>query len=139
MKYYRRSNSFISKKYKYSRPTFQRVRKSRTQQPASAAVNSRSGAPKHSHETFISVGDPDPEPDPDPHVFGPPGSGYFSQRYGSRPGSGSFPFLINVLIGTGSGTGSVSISQRYGSGDTDPDPLQNVTDPQHDIKPGVRK
>jgi hypothetical protein len=27
-------------------------------------------------------------PDPDPHVFGPPGSGSTSQRYGS--GSGSF-------------------------------------------------
>jgi hypothetical protein len=32
----------------------------------------------------ISVADPDP----DPHVFGPPGSGSTSQRYGS--GSGSF-------------------------------------------------
>jgi hypothetical protein len=32
---------------------------------------------------FISVPDP-----PDPHVFGPPGSGSTSQRYGS--GSGSF-------------------------------------------------
>ena len=30
-----------------------------------------------------SVGDPDLEPDPDPHVFGPPGSGSISQRYGS--------------------------------------------------------
>ncbi len=30
----------------------------------------------------------DPNPDPDPHVFGPPGSGSTSQRYGS--GSGSF-------------------------------------------------
>jgi hypothetical protein len=29
---------------------------------------------------IISVGDPDP----DPHVFGPPRSGYISQRYGSR-------------------------------------------------------
>jgi hypothetical protein len=28
------------------------------------------------------------DPDPDPHVFGPPGSGSTSQRYGS--GSGSF-------------------------------------------------
>jgi hypothetical protein len=33
--------------------------------------------------------------DPDPHVFGPPGSGSISQRYGP----GSFPFLINVLSG----------------------------------------
>jgi|LakMenE01Jun11ns_1017448.scaffolds.fasta_scaffold8607414_1 hypothetical protein len=37
-----------------------------------------------------SVADPDPNPDPnpdpdplDPHVFGPPGSGSISQRYGS--------------------------------------------------------
>jgi hypothetical protein len=37
---------------------------------------------------FSSVGNPDPE---DPHVFGSPGSGSVSQRYGS--GSGSFPFL----------------------------------------------
>jgi|LakMenEpi03Aug12_release.lakeMendotaPanAssembly.Ray.scaffolds.fasta_scaffold2815877_1 hypothetical protein len=40
------------------------------------------------------VGDSDPE---DPHVFGPPGSGSASQRYGSR--SGSFPFLIKVFSG----------------------------------------
>jgi hypothetical protein len=34
-----------------------------------------------------SVGDPDSEPDPqDPHVFGPPGSGSISQRYGSGSG-----------------------------------------------------
>jgi hypothetical protein len=33
-----------------------------------------------------SVPDPDPDP-PDPHVFGPPGSGSTSQRYGSRSGS----------------------------------------------------
>jgi hypothetical protein len=38
---------------------------------------------------FTSVG----EPDPDPHVFGPPGSGSVSQRFGS----GSFPFLRKVL------------------------------------------
>ncbi len=31
---------------------------------------------------FCSVADPDPDP-PDPHVFGPPGSGSTSQRYGS--------------------------------------------------------
>jgi hypothetical protein len=42
-----------------------------------------------------SVGDPDPEPDP--HVFGPPGSGSISQRCGSGFGSGSFPFIINLL------------------------------------------
>jgi hypothetical protein len=50
---------------------------------------------------FISVGNLDPEPDTDPHVFGPPGSGSISQRYGSGSGarSGSFPFLIKVLSG----------------------------------------
>jgi hypothetical protein len=42
----------------------------------------------------ISAGDPDPE---DPHVFGPPGSGSISQKYGSD--SGSFPFLKKVLKG----------------------------------------
>ena len=34
--------------------------------------------------------DPDPNPDPDPpdpRVFGPPGSGFTSQRYGSGSGS----------------------------------------------------
>jgi hypothetical protein len=41
-----------------------------------------------------SVADPDSQ---DPHFFGPPGSGFISQRYGS--GSGSFSFLINVLSG----------------------------------------
>jgi hypothetical protein len=35
------------------------------------------------------------DPEPHPHVFGPPGSGSISQRYGS----GSFPFLIKVLSG----------------------------------------
>jgi hypothetical protein len=36
-----------------------------------------------------SVADPDPNAvPPDPHVFGPPGSGSISQRYGS--GSGYF-------------------------------------------------
>jgi hypothetical protein len=37
--------------------------------------------------------------DPDPHVFGPPGSGSISQRYGYGSSSGSFFFLINVLSG----------------------------------------
>jgi hypothetical protein len=40
-------------------------------------------------DVATSVGDPDPEPEPDrhdPHVFG-------------HPGSGSFPFLIDVLSG----------------------------------------
>ncbi len=44
------------------------------------------------YRTSTSVGDPDP------HVFGPPGSGSISQRYGSGSGYGSFPFL-NVLSG----------------------------------------
>jgi hypothetical protein len=34
---------------------------------------------------LLSAGDPDPQ---DPHVFGPHGSGYSSQKYGS----GFFPF-----------------------------------------------
>jgi len=41
-----------------------------------------------------SVGDPDTNPQ-DPHEFGPPGSGFVSQR----SGSGSFSFLIKVLSG----------------------------------------
>ncbi len=44
------------------------------------------------HSVGSSVVDPDPQ---DPHVFGPPGSGSISQRYGS----GSFSFLVNVLSG----------------------------------------
>jgi hypothetical protein len=32
---------------------------------------------------ICSVAYPDPNPDPDPHVFGPPGSGSTSHRYGS--------------------------------------------------------
>ncbi len=45
-----------------------------------------------------SVADPD-DPEPDPHVLGPagPGSRSISQRYVT--GSGSLPFLINVLCG----------------------------------------
>jgi hypothetical protein len=42
---------------------------------------------KISYAFTTSVGDPEP----DPNVFGRPGSGSISQRYGS--GSGSFPFL----------------------------------------------
>jgi hypothetical protein len=47
------------------------------------------------HSTIVtdSVGDPDMQ------VFGPPGSGSISQRYGSGLGSGSFPFLIKVFSG----------------------------------------
>jgi hypothetical protein len=43
------------------------------------------GYPSRSDTLFRSVADPDPS---DPCVFGPPGSGSISQRYGS--GSGSF-------------------------------------------------
>jgi hypothetical protein len=43
-----------------------------------------------------SVGDPELDPQ-DPHVFGPSVSGSICQRCWS--GSGSFPFLINVLSG----------------------------------------
>jgi hypothetical protein len=46
-------------------------------------------AQKHMDPT--SVADPDP---PDPHVFGPPGSGSTSQRYGS----GSGPFYHHAKI-----------------------------------------
>ncbi len=43
-----------------------------------------------------SVADPDPGPDPsDPYVFGPPGSGAISQRYGS--GSGYFNHQAKVV------------------------------------------
>jgi hypothetical protein len=49
-------------------------------------------------EFRISVGDPEPDPQ-DPHVFGPLGSGSISQRCRSGSGSGSVPFLINVLSG----------------------------------------
>jgi hypothetical protein len=47
-----------------------------------------------------SVADPDLDL-PDPHVFGPPGSGSISQRYGS--GSGSFyqaKIIRKTLIST---------------------------------------
>ncbi len=43
----------------------------------------------------FSVPDPDP---PDPHVFGPPGSGSISQRYGSGSGSGSGSFYHHAKI-----------------------------------------
>jgi hypothetical protein len=49
--------------------------------------------------SLSKVADPDPDP-PDPHVFGPPGSGSISQRYGSRSGSGSGsgPFYHHAKI-----------------------------------------
>jgi hypothetical protein len=37
-------------------------------------------------------------PDPDPHVFGPPGSGSTSQRYGSGSGYGSGSFYHHAKI-----------------------------------------
>jgi hypothetical protein len=40
---------------------------------------------------YFSVGDPEPDSH-DPHVFGPPGSGSISKRYGS--GSGSVPLTL---------------------------------------------
>ncbi len=51
---------------------------------------------------FCSVPDPNPDP-PDPRVFGPPGSGSISQRYGFRSGScsgsgsGSFYHSANIV------------------------------------------
>jgi hypothetical protein len=70
-----------------------------------------------------SVGDPDPQ---DPHVFGPAGSGSgsISQRYGS----GSFPFLINVL------------SRLKNACNPDLDLLVRGTDPGiHTKMPRIRK
>ncbi len=55
--------------------------------------------------SFTSVTDPDPE---NPYVFGPPGSGYVGQSYGSE-----------------------SFYQQAKKGSPDPDPYQNVMDPQH--------
>ncbi len=46
---------------------------------------------------LTSVADPDP---PDPHVFGPPGSGSISQRYGSGSGSFYHPAVRKILIPT---------------------------------------
>jgi hypothetical protein len=42
------------------------------------------------YNVLTSVADPDPE---DPYVFGPPGSGFISQRYGS----GSFDHLVKIV------------------------------------------
>jgi hypothetical protein len=41
----------------------------------------------------LPPGVPDPNPEPDPHVFGPPGSGSTSQRYGS----GSFYHQAKIV------------------------------------------
>ncbi len=80
-----------------------------------------------------SVVDPDP---PDPHVFGPPGSGSTSQSYGYISGSGSFYHHAKIVRKIGSESGSGSIIQMHGS--ADPDPPQNVMDPQHWRKGGVK-
>jgi hypothetical protein len=42
-----------------------------------------------------------------------------------------------VGIGSGAKSGSGSISQRYGSSDPDTGTHQNVTDPQHCLKPAI--
>jgi hypothetical protein len=39
----------------------------------------------------------DTDLNPDPHVFGPPGSGSISQRYGSGSGSGSFNHHAKIV------------------------------------------
>ncbi len=44
------------------------------------------------HRIHMFLGLPDPDP-PDPHVFGPPGSGSTSQRYGS----GSFYHQAKIV------------------------------------------
>ncbi len=46
---------------------------------------------------MISTSVPDPDPS-DPHVFGAPGSGSTSQRYGSGSDSGSGPFYHHAKI-----------------------------------------
>ncbi len=38
-------------------------------------------------------------PDPNPHVFGPPGSGSISQKYGTGSGSGSGSFYQQAKLG----------------------------------------
>jgi hypothetical protein len=82
--------------------------------------------------------------DPDPYICGPSGSA--SRKYGS----GSFPFLINVLSGLNNGCKiqvlifmKIKVTEdfstnphpdllhRYGYEDPRPNPYQNVTDPEH--------
>jgi hypothetical protein len=50
------------------------------------------GTWKLTHQLVISVADPNPS---DPYVFGPPGSGSISQKYGS--GSGSFYHQAKIV------------------------------------------
>jgi hypothetical protein len=47
--------------------------------------------------TFMKTSVPDPNPDPDLHVFGPPGSGYTSRRYGSGSGFGSLYHQAKIV------------------------------------------
>jgi hypothetical protein len=63
--------------------TFKRIKRNATRIKAT-----RGGRLVGERET--ALGDSVMDPDPEPHVFGPPGSGSISQRYGS--GSGSLPF-----------------------------------------------
>ena len=57
------------------------------------------GPERKSHYVGTSVPDPEPNPDPpDPNVFGLPGSGSISQRYGSESGSGSRSFFHQAKI-----------------------------------------
>jgi hypothetical protein len=61
---------------------------------------------------YFSVADPDPNPDPaNPHVFGLPGSGSISQRYGS--GSRSFYHEAKIVRKTLIST--VSTQKCHGS------------------------
>ena len=53
---------------------------------------------QYAHNCSVADLDPDPNPDPDspdPRVFGPPGSGSISQRYGS--GSRSFYHQAKIV------------------------------------------
>jgi hypothetical protein len=54
--------------------------------PVGALVHATTSAP------MINTSVADPDPNPDPHVFGPPGFGSISQRYGYGSGSGSGSF-----------------------------------------------
>ncbi len=51
---------------------------------------------KPSQMVSTSVANSDPNPDPDPLVFGAPGSGSLSQRYGS--GSGTFYHHAKIML-----------------------------------------
>ncbi len=74
-----------------------------------------------------SVEDPDPDPQ-DPHVFGPSGfkteDNVPASSYKGKYGEKFFFYILHV---------TEERSQRYVSADLDPH--QNVTDPQHCLKP----